>query len=358
MRKKSFVFIPGFLILVLMLLSCQGGAALPGEKEAQSGGTVQEPQDLAGDASATPGDAPTQHPPSTAAPTSTPTLAPTPQYPCTPEECVYSGHFYLSRPFQEPANDEIDFTYRYGSTQEGARPIHHGVEFVNEEGTPVLAAAEGVVVVAGDDNQQPFADFPFYYGNLVILEHQVPGIEKPVFTLYGHLSAVHVQAGEQVQAGDRVGEVGYTGIAEWSHLHFEVRLGENLFRSTRNPELWLAPHLNPDGEFNGVLAGRIIDEYGAPIYIPAVVVERLGPQGEVLQTIYVETYADSTVNGDDALAENFAIGDLLPGTYRVSFVARGLQVREVQVYPGRVTLLVFDASQLQQDVSSAGQDPG
>jgi murein DD-endopeptidase MepM/ murein hydrolase activator NlpD len=249
----------------------------------------------------------------------------------------------MERPIPASNNDQIDVTYRYGSTQEGARPTHHGVEFVNKEGTPVLAAAPGEVIVAGNDYQETYADFPFYYGNLVIIEHQFPGAQAQVFSLYGHLSAVQVEIGDQVQSGDQIGLVGYTGVAEWSHLHFEVRVGNNLFRETRNPELWLKPHLNEQGNPYGVLAGRVIDEFGTPIYIPNVVLERLNGAGEVLETTYVETYADFSVKGDDAWGENFAIGDLQPGMYRVSFVARGLQVREVEVYPGLLTVLVFDA---------------
>jgi murein DD-endopeptidase MepM/ murein hydrolase activator NlpD len=252
----------------------------------------------------------------------------------------------MARPISPGGNNLIDATYRYGSTQEGARPTHHGVEFPNEEGTLVLAAAHGVVIVAGDDYQEAYADFPFYYGNLVILEHQFPGIETQVFSLYGHLSNVLVQVGDQVEVGDQIGTVGYTGVAEWSHLHFEVRVGENLYAKTRNPELWLMPHQNEQGEFKGALAGRIVDEFGTPIYIPNVVVERLSDVGEVVEIMYVETYADFTVNGDDEWGENFAISDLLPGRYRVSFVARGLQVWELEVHPGQLTLMVFDASEL------------
>jgi len=218
------------------------------------------------------------------------------------------------------------------------------VEFINAEGTPVLAAAEGLVIVAGTDSQTAYADFPFYYGNLVVIEHHFSGLETPVFTLYGHLSAVQTQEGNYVQAGDQIGTVGYTGVAEWSHLHFEVRAGKNRFPDTRNPELWLQPHKNETGDFNGVLVGRILDEFGTPIHIPNVVIERLSPDGaEILDKFYLETYADFTVNGDDLWGENFAAGDLAPGKYRVSFVARGLQTWEVEVFPGRLTRLTFDA---------------
>jgi len=240
--------------------------------------------------------------------------------------------------------DRIDVTYRYGSTQEGARPTHRGVEFVNEEGTPVLASAAGTVLVAGNDNQQAYADFPLYYGNLVIIEHHFPEMEQPVFTLYGHLSEVLVQTGDQVQTGDRIGSVGYTGVAEWSHLHFEVRLGENRIYDTRNPELWLKPLPNEEGVLDGTIAGRIVDEFGAPIYIPNVVIERVDLSGEVVESFFVESYADISVNGDDLWGENFAISDLAPGNYRVSFVARGLQTWDLEVFPGQLTLLVFDAA--------------
>jgi len=277
---------------------------------------------------------------------STPTITPTYPYPCTPELCTLPGHFWMKRPISPQGNDQIDSSYRYGSTQEGARPTHHGVEFVNPEGTPVLAAAEGLVIVAGNDFQETYADFPFYYGNLVIIEHHFPGIEVPVFSLYGHLSNVETQMGNYVQAGDQIGSVGYTGVAEWSHLHFEIRVMNNLYKDTRNPELWLKPHQIEDGELNGAIAGRLVDEFGTPIYIPNIVIERIAPGNVVLETFYAETYADFTVSGDDDWGENFVIGDLIPGEYRVSFVARGLQVREMTVYPGQLTLLTFDARDL------------
>jgi murein DD-endopeptidase MepM/ murein hydrolase activator NlpD len=274
-----------------------------------------------------------------------PTPSPTPELPCLPQACAYSGHFWLERPILPTDYDHIDSTYRYGSTQEGARPTHHGVEFVNPEGTAVLAAAEGLVIVAGTDFQQAYADFPFYYGNLVIIEHRFPSLEVPVYTLYGHLSAVQTEEGAYVQAGDKIGAVGYTGVAEWSHLHFEVRLGENTYRHTRNPELWLRPHSDENDLPNGALGGRILDEFGTPIYIPNVVVEKLGPDSQVIETLYVETYADFSLNGDDQWGENFAIGDLSPGLYRISFVARGLQTWEINVLPGALTILTFDARQ-------------
>jgi murein DD-endopeptidase MepM/ murein hydrolase activator NlpD len=245
--------------------------------------------------------------------------------------------------------DAVDPTYRYGANQGGERETHHGVEFVNPQGTPVLAAADGVVIVAGDDFQNPYANLPGFYGNLVIIEHQLPGVEEPVFTLYGHLFEVQAEVGQSVKAGDQVGLVGFTGWAIGEHLHFEVRYGENSYRKTRNPELWLQPHNDENGDSRGAIAGVILDEFGSPIPISSISVEQLAPDsGEILAQYYLESYADWTVNGDDMLGENFVLGDLPAGKYRVSFVARGLQTYEVDVLPGQVTMIVFDARELEQ----------
>lgn len=338
MSDRKIINLLMLIAIIGLMVSCQ---SLPSAAEEDQLTGDHATETLTLDAIQAPS-SPTPIPTVTRLPT-TATPSPTPELPCEPDQCSYSGHFWMSRPILPTDFDHVDSTYRYGSTQEGARPTHHGVEFVNPEGTPVLAAAEGLVIVAGTDFQQAYADFPFYYGNLVIIEHRFPGLELPVYSLYGHLAAVQTQVGNYVQAGSQIGVVGYTGVAEWSHLHFEVRVGENTYRHTRNPELWLKPHSDENGAFNGAIAGRIVDEFGTPIYIPSIVIEKLDPDSQVMETIYVETYADFSVNGDDQWGENFAIGDLSPGFYRVSFVARGLQTWEVTVLPGVLTLLTFDA---------------
>jgi murein DD-endopeptidase MepM/ murein hydrolase activator NlpD len=209
-----------------------------------------------------------------------------------------------------------------------------------------------VVVVAGDDQAAIYAAWPSFYGNLVIIEHDLRHLQEGsaqnspehLYTLYAHLFELRVQTGQRVKTGDMIGLVGFTGTATGSHLHFEVRVGANDYASTRNPEFWLRPHANEDGQLYGALAGRVVDEYGDPIYLPNVVVERLAADGDTaVETNYLESYADSSVNGDDVWQENFALGDLPAGKYRVTFVARGLREYVLPVYPGRVTLVTFDA---------------
>ncbi|MEA3350935.1 MAG: peptidoglycan DD-metalloendopeptidase family protein [Chloroflexota bacterium] len=252
----------------------------------------------------------------------------------------------MARPIASLGVDSVDPTYRYGSTQGGERKTHHGVEFVNPQGTPILAAANGEVIVAGNDHQTPYADFPIFYGNLVIIKHQFTHQQLLVYSLYGHLYEVQVEVGQRVSVGEQIGLVGFTGAAIGEHLHFEVRLGENGYGETRNPELWLRPHTDESGQPHGAIAGRIIDEFENPIHIPNLTIKRVDPGAET--TFYVETYADWTVNGDDEWGENFAIGDLPAGKYQVSFVARGLQTYDIEVLPGMVTVVSFDARKIEE----------
>lgn len=256
--------------------------------------------------------------------------------------CIYTNSFLLARPIAPPGRDSIDISYRFGSTQNGQRDPHHGVEFLNSTGTPVLAAADGVVVVAGDDSKAVYGLYPNFYGNLVVLRHQLSGFSQPIFTLYAHLSKVLVQTGQTVQTGDEIGLVGMTGVATGSHLHFEVRLGENSYRASRNPELWLAPHQDENGKLNGGLAGRVLDQYGDNLQIKNIVVDRLTETGQSQQSpIYLESYEEKRLIGLDPWGESFALGDLAPGRYRISFVQSGMQEKEVRIYPGELTLLTI-----------------
>ena len=290
-------------------------------------------------------------PPSSTAPLPpSPTAPPLPSstaIPCDPTitYCLEAGHFLLERPIALPGTITIDPTYPYGSTQNGTRQPHHGVEFYNASGTPVLAAADGVVVVAGDDKTTNFSPWPNFYGNLIVLEHHLPGISQPLFTLYGHLSKIEAQTGQNVRAGEEIGEVGASGSATGSHLHFEVRLGENDYDSNRNPVLWLKPLSGEDGNPFGLIVGRFVDDQGNPLYYPSLNIQyfpdRSGPQAAAYA---VETYAPEKqpVRADDQWQENFALGDLPAGQYRISFIWENvLYERWIEAQPGKVTLVTF-----------------
>ena len=79
-----------------------------------------------------------------------------------------------------------------------------------------------------------------------------------------------VKVGERVQQGQEIGKVGMTGVAMGSHLHFEVRVGGNTYKNSRNPELWMTPRKDKDGQQKGAIAGRIADNYGQSVTVDQV----------------------------------------------------------------------------------------
>jgi hypothetical protein len=306
------------LILLFFLISCA---------------PVQTPQSL-------PSVAPTKFEP---IPESTSTLIPVLLFstitpvacdPFTVDFCITDGHFILQRPVKPSANDSVDSTYRYGSTANGRRDPHHGVEFVNESGTPVHAAADGEVIFAGPDEDAIYSPWKNYYGNLVVIEHN-----DELFTLYAHLSQINVQAGQKVLIGDKVGEIGRTGVAIGSHLHFEVRHGDvQDYFATQNPELWLAPNKDESGKLLGALMISIIDQGFVFQYAEFTIDYHLDRNEPRVKSYYVVTYARDMMTGD----ENAALSDLPAGDYRIALEYNGqLYERWVEVESGKLTQVVI-----------------
>ncbi len=287
----------------------------------------------------------------TITPLASPGYTRTPATSCASLECVRAAeHFWLERPIppdyvndaRTRASTGVERTYPYGSTQGGLREPHHGVEFVNRSGTLVVAAAPGTVIAARNDAVIAYGPALDFYGNLVVVrldnQHQYHG--QPVYTLYGHLQEVLVKEGQQVTTGDELGTVGFTGIAIGPHLHFEVRVGENDYLSTRNPELWLKPHTYNNQPW-GVIAGRVVDTAGNLVSGLTVVVRPVAIDYDVLRNHYFTTYEQETLNGDDRLQENFAIGDLPLGTYTVSVNTTKPYQQTVTVEAGHIAWVTF-----------------
>ena len=91
---------------------------------------------------------------------------------------------------------------------------HTGTDIACAEGTPILAAADGIVTVANG-----LDSWGGSYGYYIQIDHG-GGLE----TLYAHCSSICVTTGQQVQAGQVIGYVGHTGRASGSHLHLEVHV--------------------------------------------------------------------------------------------------------------------------------------
>jgi murein DD-endopeptidase MepM/ murein hydrolase activator NlpD len=242
------------------------------------------------------------------------------------------GDFLLRRPIAAPGSEVVDPGYPYGSTLGGTRQPHHGVEFYNASGTPVLAAADGTVIYAGDDGVELFSPWPNFYGNLVLLEHNLGG--QNLYTLYAHLSKVDVIAGQVVAAGEKIAEVGASGSASGSHLHFEVRLAAQNYDSTRNPYLWLIPL--PE---TGALSMRFVNAGGQFIQAQPNVQYFPNPDGLPVQAWQPELYAP----GMPTSWENALLGDLPSGRYRITYLWSGvLYERWVEIQPGKLTLVSFE----------------
>jgi len=110
--------------------------------------------------------------------------------------------------------------YTFEAAYAGYPHFHTGVDLSVPLGTPVFAAADGVVVLA-----RPMTDASgalVGYGNFVVIQHAA-GLK----TLYGHLLAIGVKEGETVTRGQLIGLVGSTGNSTGPHTHFEVRIDDS-----------------------------------------------------------------------------------------------------------------------------------
>ncbi len=243
-------------------------------------------------------------------------------------------HFVFGRPIGADGVNYPARSYAYGSTSSGNFQPHHGDDFENPYGTPVVAAGDGIVEYAGDDISHVFGPQPNFYGNVIVIRHPLTDASgQPVFTLYGHLSQIVVHTGQPVTEGQFIGAVGSAGVALGPHLHFEVRVGNpNDYTATRNPELWLVPFPH-----TGAIAGRVLSLYGQPLGSVLVQVQNGGYYRSA------ETYADSGTPGDSTLNENFATSDLAAGYYTVFIRDTAsdelLYMNNVLVVPGKITWL-------------------
>src|SRR6202162_5732081 len=119
---------------------------------------------------------------------------------------VPSDQFVLTSPFgmrTSPFTRQADF--------------HKGLDLSAPTGTPIFAAADGVVSFAG---RYPLRDSVAWwrFGNVVVVNHA-----DRFITIYGHCDTIKVRRGQQVRQGGTIATVGSTGWSTNSHLHYEVR---------------------------------------------------------------------------------------------------------------------------------------
>ena len=198
----------------------------------------------------------------------------------------------------------------------------------------MFAAGPGIVIRTGYGVYAGIENDTDPYGFAVLIRHDFGYKNQNLYTVYAHLSETLIEEGRHVEAGDLLGLSGNTGLTTGPHLHFEVRLGEKYFFSTRNPELWLAP---PEG--CGLAVGRLTTSSGEMLIEQSVKLTHL-PTGQYWVT---KTYGvPHTVNSDDYYKENFVNSNLPAGPYEIRIPYEGITyTKQVFIYPGAVTYFRF-----------------
>jgi murein DD-endopeptidase MepM/ murein hydrolase activator NlpD len=126
-----------------------------------------------------------------------------------------------------PTIQPVDVSYNasgFGSRIDpfnGTVAMHQGIDFVAQTGTPIVAAAGGVVIAS---------EWHRDFGNMIEIDHG-----NDITTLYAHASKVYVRVGDIVKRNQHIADVGSTGRATGAHLHFEVHV-KNV---PQNPEKFL-----------------------------------------------------------------------------------------------------------------------
>jgi len=230
-----------------------------------------------------------------------------------------SPFFSWSRPFDADHETRASRYYPYGTTAGGQYLLHHGVDIGNPMGALVRALADGVVAYAGSDEAGGWGPQPDFYGRLVVLRHERALSARPLYTVYGHVSAALVTRGETVLAGQPIAEVGMGGVALGPHLHLEVRTRERSYASTINPEL-LLEHLPG----HGAIVGRLENAVGAAASVQRVDLYALDNDGPGEWLGQTTTYAARHVNSVPGWGENFVFGDTPAGRYWLASSPDGL----------------------------------
>ncbi|MFZ3088535.1 MAG: M23 family metallopeptidase [Methylotenera sp.] len=127
------------------------------------------------------------------------------------QQSVFKDTLPNSRPVAAAFNSS-SFGWRLDPFN-GNKAFHEGLDFTAATGTPIYAAAGGIVSTA---EQTPD------YGKIVKIDHG-SGLE----TRYAHASKLLVRAGDRVEKGQKIAEVGSTGRSTGPHLHYEIRLAGN-----------------------------------------------------------------------------------------------------------------------------------
>jgi murein DD-endopeptidase MepM/ murein hydrolase activator NlpD len=239
-----------------------------------------------------------------------------------------SQQFRLTRPV--PDNIQTNGSYLFGEPNfQNSSLAHHGIDISIAYDT-IRSASDGIVYAVGYNPDNPTGGYePGGAGNYIIIKSRWNN--KDIYLNYFHLTKPLKSSGDSVKTNSPIAISGNTGNSTGPHLHFEIRQGAQSPSSTRtrrNPELWTVI------SGMGAIYGKVPNAANSTrVYISP----DPKPRPPYTTFAYALTYnlGDAAIQSDDIYGENYAIGDVKPGTYTITAL-NGSYKRTVTVNAGQV----------------------
>jgi murein DD-endopeptidase MepM/ murein hydrolase activator NlpD len=231
---------------------------------------------------------------------------------------IIAQQFRLLRPV--PDNIQTNGSYLFGEPSiSNPGNAHRGIDISIHYDT-VYSASNGSVYYTGYQANGA--------GNYIVVKSEWNG--RFIYIYYMHLDSFYVATNDLVLAGQQIALSGNTGNSTGPHLHFEIRMDSpnSTSRKTRNPELWCAI------TGMGAIYGRVPN---APNSTRVDIDPNPKPRPPYTTFGWALTYnfADPIIGSDEVYNENYAIGDIMPGTYTITAL-NGAYHRVVTVAAGQV----------------------
>ncbi|MCX7610937.1 MAG: peptidoglycan DD-metalloendopeptidase family protein [Ignavibacterium sp.] len=240
---------------------------------------------------------------------------------------IFGQTFRLNRP--APDNVQTNGSYLFGEPRyQDPQNAHRGIDILLRWDT-VRSASAGMVHFVGYNPNDTIGGYePDGAGNYIVIKSQWQG--RWIYLYYMHLQRPLVSVNDLVLTSQPIAISGNTGRSTGAHLHFEIRLDfpQSTSRRTKNPELWCAI------SGMGAIYGRVpnaanstrVDIFPDP-----------KPRPPYTTFSYALTYNfnDPYIGSDEVYNENYAIGDVKPGTYTIRAL-NGAYTRTVTVGAGQV----------------------
>jgi murein DD-endopeptidase MepM/ murein hydrolase activator NlpD len=235
--------------------------------------------------------------------------------------------FRLNRPVKD--NVETNGSYLFGEPRyQDPQNAHRGIDILIRWDTVKSASAGTVYFVGYNPNDTIGGYEPDGAGNYITIRSQWQG--RWIYIYYMHLQRPLVSVNDLVLTGQPIAISGNTGRSTGAHLHFEIRLDSpsSTSRKTKNPELWCAI------TGMGAIYGRIPN---VPNSTRVDIFPDPKPRPPYTTFSYALTYNfnDPYIGSDEIYNENYAIGDVKPGTYTIRAL-NGAYLRTVTVSAGQI----------------------